>query len=206
MFMGLTNMGPTWVLSAPDWLHVGPMNLTIKDVNVGLTLISCSVWQYFWRSHPPFWMISSDHGMVKRNHNGQRNSEENMSNHRVNPVSADGLPQLGATYAATAMIRLTHWGRDKMAANFLKTFQLDFLNENLLISIKMSLKFVPRGPINNILALFQIVAWRWPGDKPLSEPMMVSLLTHICVTRPQWVKAPMIYKTCHWKVNSLKPK
>ena len=29
----------------------------------------------------------------------------------------------------------------------------------------------------------------WPrrGDKPLSEPMMVSLLTHICVTRPQRV-------------------
>ena len=26
-----------------------------------------------------------------------------------------------------------------------------------------------------------------PGDKPLSEPMMVSLLTHICVTRPKWV-------------------
>ena len=32
------------------------------------------------------------------------------------------------------------------------------------------------------------MAWRRPGDKPLSEPMMVSLLTHICVTRPQWVK------------------
>ena len=31
------------------------------------------------------------------------------------------------------------------------------------------------------------MAWRRPGDKPLSEPMMVSLLTHICVTRPQWV-------------------
>ena len=30
------------------------------------------------------------------------------------------------------------------------------------------------------------MAWRWPGDKPLSDPMMVSLLTHICVTRPQW--------------------
>ena len=26
------------------------------------------------------------------------------------------------------------------------------------------------------------------GDKPLSEPMMVSLLTYICVSRPQWVK------------------
>ena len=32
------------------------------------------------------------------------------------------------------------------------------------------------------------MAWRRPGDKPLSEPTMVSLLTHICVTRPQWVK------------------
>ena len=32
------------------------------------------------------------------------------------------------------------------------------------------------------------MAWRRPGDKPLSEVMMVSLLTHICVDRPQWVK------------------
>ena len=37
----------------------------------------------------------------------------------------------------------------------------------------------------------QIIAWRPPGDKPLSEPMMVSLLMHICVTRPQWVKPPV---------------
>ena len=51
----------------------------------------------------------------------------------------------------------------------------------------MSLKFVPKCPINNIPALVQIMDWCRPGDKPLSEPMMVSLLTHICVTRPQWV-------------------
>ena len=31
------------------------------------------------------------------------------------------------------------------------------------------------------------MAWHRPGYKPLSEPMMVCLLTHICVTRPQWV-------------------
>ena len=49
------------------------------------------------------------------------------------------------------------------------------------------LKFVPKGPINNIPAMVQIMAWRRPGDKPLSEPMMVSLPTHICVSRPQWV-------------------
>ena len=67
------------------------------------------------------------------------------------------------------------------------TFKRIFLNENVIISIKISLKFVPKGPINNIPALVQIMAWRLPGDKPLSEAMMVSLLTHICVTRPQWV-------------------
>ena len=66
------------------------------------------------------------------------------------------------------------------------TFKRIFLNENVIISIKISLKFVPKGPINNIPALVQIMAWRRPGDKPLSEAaMMVSLLTHICVTRPQ---------------------
>ena len=66
-------------------------------------------------------------------------------------------------------------------------FKCLFINENVWISIKISLKFVPRCPIDNIPALLQIMAWRRSGDKPLSEPMMVSLPTHICVTRPQWV-------------------
>ena len=67
-------------------------------------------------------------------------------------------------------------------------FKWIFLNENVWISIKISLNFVPRGPIYNIPALVQIMACRRPGDKPLSELMLVSLLTHICVTRPQWIK------------------
>ena len=66
-------------------------------------------------------------------------------------------------------------------------FKCIFLNENAWISLKISLKFVPKVRINNIPALVQIMAWRRPDNKPLSEPMMVSLLTHICVTRPQWV-------------------
>ena len=66
-------------------------------------------------------------------------------------------------------------------------FKCIFLNENVWISIKISLKFVPRGPINNIPSLVQIMAWRRPGDKPLAEPMMVSLPMHICITPPQWV-------------------
>ena len=63
-----------------------------------------------------------------------------------------------------------------------------FLNENVWIPIKISLKFIIKGPINNIPALVQIMAWCRSGDKPLSEPMMVRLPTHICVARPQWVK------------------
>ena len=53
------------------------------------------------------------------------------------------------------------------------------------------------SPISNILALLQIMAWRRPGDWPLSEPMMVSLLRNICVTRPQWVKIGIHFLT-HW--------
>ena len=69
------------------------------------------------------------------------------------------------------------------------TFERIFLNENVIIFIKISLKFVAICPINNIPALVQIMAWRRPGDKPLTEPMMVVRLpTHICVTQPQWVK------------------
>ena len=65
-------------------------------------------------------------------------------------------------------------------------FKYMFLNENLWIPIKISLKFVPKGRINNIPTFVQIMAWRRPGDKPLSEPMMVISPTHRCVTRPQW--------------------
>ena len=49
---------------------------------------------------------------------------------------------------------------------------MHFLEWKLCISIKISLKFVPQCTVNNIPALVQIMAWRCPGDKPLSEPMM----------------------------------
>ena len=41
------------------------------------------------------------------------------------------------------------------------TFKCIFLNENAWISLKVSLKFVPKVRINNIPALVQIMAWRW---------------------------------------------
>ena len=67
-------------------------------------------------------------------------------------------------------------------------FKWMFMNENCWFSIKISLKFVPKGPINNIPALVQLMAWCRPGNRPLSETMMVNLLMHIWVSQPQWVK------------------
>ena len=79
-------------------------------------------------------------------------------------------------------------------------FECIFLNENVWISIKISLKFVPKGPINNITALVQIIAWRRAGGKPVRR---------ICVTRPQWVKRWQTFADdilnilsfkCHWSL------
>ena len=63
-------------------------------------------------------------------------------------------------------------------------FKCIFLNE---ISLKTSLKYAPKVRINKIPALVHIMAWHRPGDKPSSGPLMVSLLTHICVAGAQWV-------------------
>ena len=93
------------------------------------------------------------------------------------------LPGLNKDWGKLNTLRPTQNGR-----NFADdTFKRIFVNKNVRISIKISLKFVPKGLINNIPALVQIMTWRRPGDKPLSEPVMVNLLTHICVTRPQCV-------------------
>ena len=79
---------------------------------------------------------------------------------------------------------LTHWGRDKIDAISQTTFSSAFSCKIILNSDQM---LVPKGPINNIPTWVQIMAWRRPGEKPLSDPMMASLPTHICGTRPQWI-------------------
>ena len=82
-------------------------------------------------------------------------------------------------------------------------FKCNFLNENVWSPIQVSLKFVPKRSINNIPALVQIMAWRRPGDKPLSEPMMVKLPTHVCVTRHQWFMLSLIHGIFCFLVQSL---
>ena len=52
-------------------------------------------------------------------------------------------------------------------------FKRIFLNENIWILNKISLKYVHCGLIDNMSALVQIMTWCRTGDKPLSEPMLI---------------------------------
>ena len=63
------------------------------------------------------------------------------------------------------IIHLTHWGRYFLY----NIFKCIFLNENVWFFIKISLKFVPKGPVNNIPALVQMAPIRrqaiiWAND------------------------------------------
>ena len=55
--------------------------------------------------------------------------------------------------------------------------QMDFSNENFCISNRISLTFIPKGPIENIQAPSHYL-----------NQCLPSLLTHICDTRGRWVK------------------
>ena len=60
----------------------------------------------------------------------------------------------------------THWGWDKMAATLADDIlKCIYLKWNILKLIKISLQFVPEGPINKIPALVQIMAWCWLDEK-----------------------------------------
>ena len=82
----------------------------------------------------------------------------------------------------------THWGRDKIANISQTTYSNAFSRMKIYeFLLTISLKIVPKVRMNNIAASVQIMVWRRPGNRPVSEPMIVNLLTHICATRPQWV-------------------
>ena len=51
-------------------------------------------------------------------------------------------------------------------------FKYILLNENDIILIQISLKFVPKGLIHNDSALVVVKAWRRTGEKPLPKPML----------------------------------
>ena len=109
----------------------------------------------------------------------------------------------------TACYALIHWGRGKMAFNSQMTFSNAFLpNENVWLSIKISLKFVPHDPINNIPALVQIISWCQLGNKPLSESVMVRLPTHASLDLNELINCEIHSNSiprniCNWTIVSV---
>ena len=76
-----------------------------------------------------------------------------------------------AILPALGVLGYQHIEAETQWPHFLKRhFQVHFFK--LWILIEISLEIVPNVQANNIPALFQIMAWCQPGDKPLSEPMM----------------------------------
>ena len=96
------------------------------------------------------------------------------------PVLGKPFPCLAITMSTLTWV--APYGYITMAAihSMNDIFKCIFLNENVWVLFKISLKLVPKVSISNIPAMVQIMTWRRPADKSLSEPMMVSLLTHIC--------------------------
>ena len=86
---------------------------------------------------------------------------------------------------------LTHWGRDKMTVTSQTTLSNTFSwMEMWDFQLKFHWSLFLRVQLT---ALVQITAWHWPGDNPISKPMMVVWLMHKCVTRPQWVNLKWIW-------------
>ena len=91
------------------------------------------------------------------------------------------------------------------------TFKCIFSNENVRISMKISLKFVPKVPINNIPALIQIMAWAGQATSHyLNQCWLVywriyaslglnELNMHVAVTH---FRAPLTHKMA-WNRNAL---
>ena len=96
----------------------------------------------------------------------------------------------------------THWGRDKIATISQTTVSNVFSWMKMYeFRLKFHWSLFLGGPINNIPALVQIMAWRRPDGKPLSEPMMVqwahnvtitSLLRHNDVATSSWLNNNVI--------------
>ena len=98
---------------------------------------------------------------------------------------------------------LTHWSTEKINANLQMIFSnWFFMNENGCIFIRIPLKFVPKGPINNKTVLVQIMAWRQADGNHYMSQLWPGLLTYICVIRCLWVNWGLVDMGPHMLVIS----
>ena len=81
-------------------------------------------------------------------------------------------------------VPLTHWVREKNGPHFAnEIFKLNFLYEGCGTLTQISMKFVPMGPVDNILALVQKMAWRRIGAPIYIRTNYGLVYGHFCVTK-----------------------
>ena len=80
-----------------------------------------------------------------------------------------------------------------------------FFNENVRISIRIPLNFVPKIPIDNKPALIQIMACRLLGAKPLSESILAyytdAYMLHSAITHGVHILEDFLRRTSIWRVH-----
>ena len=77
-------------------------------------------------------------------------------------------------------------------------FKCIFLNENIWISIKISLKFVPKGPVNNVPPSDEIMVLHPPGARHYLNQWWLDY-PHTCVTQPRWANGAFLLKAMRKK-------
>ena len=165
--------------------------------DVGMCLI-CGV-AYVYRSHlqfdtasfkwnwllPLFWIISVEYLDELSDQFNLVSSWTVLTEMFYSPPVIDVI----STNRHLIMLYSTHWNPVRMDALSQTTFSYTFFWMKCVNFADVS---SPNVSIGNSPALVQIMAWRRISNKPLSEPMMVSLPTHICLTRLQWVMVILI--------------
>ena len=83
---------------------------------------------------------------------------------------------------------LTRWSWDKMAATLTDNiFKCNFVKDNVLIWIQISLNFVPKGGVDNKLSLVQVMAWCHQATSHYLSQCWPRSVSPYDITRPQWV-------------------
>ena len=101
----------------------------------------------------------------------------------------------------------TNWNYVSVVINTLRPEQnADYifecvLNEKLYILIKIPLKFVLRGTTDTKSALVRVMAWRWIGDRPLPETIIIQFADAYMHTRDPASICQTAEIIAHWHVK-----
>ena len=106
-------------------------------------------------------------------------------------IPSHGVSNVGNVYLSRHhrdVEALTYWGQDQMGACCRRHFEVHLHQRKGLNFDWNFTEICSQDPVWQYASISSDNGLGRPGDKPLSEPMMIRLLTHICVTRPQRVK------------------